>query len=270
MKHKKEGPPQTAISQEQKGQKGSKAKRILIGVDAHLESYQAASKIDNGAVGVAQSFRSKEALLLRLEKQREQAEEVVVVCEAGPLGYSLYRDLSARGIKCLVCAPKSDEQKRKRRKNNSIDARSLVSHLFNYLNGNEQALQLVRVPTPAQEQARLASRQHDALVQERKRLGAMGNSLLLSQGYGSSKNWCRRKSFERLSQVLSSWGVELLNTWVDLLRALDEKIQHAKVSLAKQCQEPRPKGVGAPSLLQLGTAALDWSLYSSGARRGGS
>ncbi len=167
----------TAISKEQNGQKGSKAKRILIGVDAHLESYQAASKIDNGAVGVAQSFRSKEALLLRVEKQLQQAEEVVVVYEAGPLGYTLYRDLSARGIKCLVCAPKSDEQKRKRRKNNSIDARSLVSHLFNYLNGNEQALQLARVPTPAQEQARLASRQHDALVQERKRLGAMGNSV---------------------------------------------------------------------------------------------
>ena len=52
-----------------------------------------------------------------------------------------------------------------------------MSHLFNYLNGNEQALQLVRVPTPAQEQARLASRQHDALVQERKRLG--GYALLL-------------------------------------------------------------------------------------------
>ena len=69
-----------------------------------------------------------------------------MVYEAGPLGYSLYRDLSARGIKCLVCAPKSDEQKRKRRKNNSIDARSLVSHLFNYLNGNEQALQLVHKP----------------------------------------------------------------------------------------------------------------------------
>src|SRR5258708_37760596 len=110
----------TAISQEQKGPKGSKAKRILIGVDAHLESYQAASKIDNGAVGVAQSFGSKEALVLRVEKQLQQAEEVVGVYEAGPLGYSLYRDLSARGIKSLVCAPKTDEQKRNRRKRNPM------------------------------------------------------------------------------------------------------------------------------------------------------
>src|SRR5258708_35822117 len=138
-----------------------------MGVDADLESYQEASKIDNGAGGEAQSFGSKEALLLRAEKQLQQAEEEVVGYEAGPLGYSLYRDLSARGIKCLVCAPKRDEQKRKRRKNNSIDAPRLISHLFNYLNDNQQALQLLRVPTPAQEQARLASRPHDPLVQER-------------------------------------------------------------------------------------------------------
>src|SRR5260221_13131281 len=110
MKSYRHNATQTAISQEQKGQKGSKAKRILIGVDAHLESYQAASKIDNGAVGVAQSFGSKEALLLRVEKQLEQAEEEVVVYEVGPLGYSLYRDLSARGIKGMMCGPKSVEQ----------------------------------------------------------------------------------------------------------------------------------------------------------------
>ena len=152
-------------------QEEPKANRIALGVDAHLKSYQAARKIDNGAVGVAQSFGSKEALLLYAQKQREQAKEVVVLYEAGPLGYTLYRELQAMGIDWLVCAPCSGEQKRKRRKNNTIDARSLTSDLSNYLNGNEQALQLVRIPTEAQEQARIESRQQDALVQERKRIG---------------------------------------------------------------------------------------------------
>jgi hypothetical protein len=56
---------------------------MVIGVDAHLKSYQAARKIDNGAVGVVQTFRSKEALLLYLEKQREQSKEVVVASPSG-------------------------------------------------------------------------------------------------------------------------------------------------------------------------------------------
>ena len=147
MKNYKLKAAPTAVSKERNSKQEPKANRIVIGVDAHLKSYQAARKIDNGAVGVAQTFRSKEALLLYVEQQREQAQEVVVVYESGPLGFTLYRELKANDIECLVCAPRSGEQKRKRRKNNSIDARSLTSDLCNYLNGNEQALQLVRVPT---------------------------------------------------------------------------------------------------------------------------
>jgi len=253
----------TAGAQELKNQKAAKAKRIVIGSDTHLNSYQAARKIDNGPIGAVAKFRSQEELLLYVEKQKEQAEEVVVVYEAGPLGYGLYRALKARGVRCYVCAADSDEQKRKRRKNNTIDTRTLTSNLFNYLNGNERALQLVRVPTEEQEQARLASRQHDQLVEERKRLGAKGNALLLGQGFGSWKNWWRAKAFSRLSQLVPGWLKELLETWVDLLRKLDEKIGRAKAALAKRCRGPRPKGAGAPSLVQLQSEVLDWGLYSN-------
>jgi transposase len=166
-------------------------------------------------------------------------------------------------VKCLVCAPDSSQQQRKRRKNNQIDTRTLTSNLFNYLNGNEAALQLVRVPTPEQEQARLASRQHDQLVEERKRLGAMGNALLLSQGFGSCKHWWRPKALSGWKQLLPGWLFEMLQTWVDLLRALDEKIQAAKATLAKGCSGPRPKGAGANSLVQLGSEVLDWDLYTT-------
>jgi transposase len=253
----------TALSEEQNSQKEPKANRIDIGVDAHLKSYQAARKIDNGAVGVAQTFQSQEALLLYVQKQREQAKQVTVVYESGPMGFTLYRQLKANAIQCLVCAPRSAEQKRKRRKNNSIDARTLTSDLSNYLNGNEQALQLVRIPTEAQEQARVQSRQHDALVQERKRIGAMGNALLLSQGYGSWSNWWRPKAFERLSQAVAPWIIKHLGRWVGILRELDQQIQQAKVELTQQYQGPRPKGMGAASLAQLKAEVLDWNRYST-------
>jgi transposase len=120
----------TANSIELKNEKSAKAKRILVGADVHLRGYQAARKVDNGVIGVVENFRSVEGLLLYVEKQCERAEQVVVVYEAGPLGYTLYRMLKARGLLCYVCAPDSSEQKRKRRKNNKIDARSLTSKLF--------------------------------------------------------------------------------------------------------------------------------------------
>jgi len=253
----------TATSKEQKSQNSPKAKRIVIGVDVHLKSYHAACKIDNGAIGTVAKFRSQTELLLYIEKQRKAAEEVVVVYEAGPLGYVLYRELEAHGIRCYVCGAESTQQRSKRRKNNQIDARTLSSNLFNYLNGNERALQLARVPSPAQEQARARSRQHDQLVETRKQLGAQDNALLLSQGYGSCKNWWRPRAFSHLSQEVVPWIAESLKSWVDLLRALDEKIQQAKVALAQRYQGPRPKGVGAASLAQLSTEVLDWNLYSN-------
>jgi hypothetical protein len=84
----KAAPAASAI--ELKNEKSAKAKRILVGADVHLRGYQAARKIDSGVIGVVENFRSLEALLLYVEKQCERAEQVVVVYEAGPLGYTLY------------------------------------------------------------------------------------------------------------------------------------------------------------------------------------
>ena len=116
------------------------------------------------------------------------------------LGFSLSKILSMSGMS--FC----------RKTSNGIrsDARTLTSDLFNYLHGNEHALQRVRVPSEAQEQARVQSRQQDALVEERKRIGAIGNALLLSQGYGSWSNWWRPKAFERLSKEVAGWIVKHL------------------------------------------------------------
>src|ERR1700724_212906 len=187
-----------ASAKELKNEKPAKAKRMLVGVDVHLRGYQAARKINSGVIGVVENFRSMEELELYVAKQTTLAEQVVVVYEAGPLGYTLYRKLSALGVLCYVCAPDSSEQRKKRRKNNKIDARSLTSKLFNYLNGDQNALQLARVPTEAQEQLRMASRQHDQLVEERKRLGATGNAMLLSQGFGSWSKLVATKGLGRL------------------------------------------------------------------------
>ena len=71
-----------------KGQKGKIAKQIVLGIDAHLKSYQVCRKIDAGGLQPVQSF-SLEKLLLFAYKQLALAEKVYAVYEAGPLGYVL-------------------------------------------------------------------------------------------------------------------------------------------------------------------------------------
>src|ERR1700756_568122 len=71
-----------------KGQKGKIAKQILLGIDAHLKSYQVCRKIDAGGLQPVQSF-GLEKLLLFACKQLQLAGKVYAVYEAGPLGYVL-------------------------------------------------------------------------------------------------------------------------------------------------------------------------------------
>ena len=109
----------------------------------------------------------------------------------------------------------------------------------------------------------MTSRQHDQLVEERKSLGAKGNAMLLSQGFGSWSNWWRPKTWARLSSLVPGWLLERLQVWVEVLKMLDEKICQAKVGLARGCSGPRPKGMGALSQMQLQSEVLDWHSYSN-------
>ena len=88
----------TAISQEQKSQNSPKAKRIVMGVDVHLKSYQAARKIDNSVVGPAVSFRSQTELLLYIEKQRKLAEGVTSVA-------AMASSSAASGVRTTASTP---------------------------------------------------------------------------------------------------------------------------------------------------------------------
>src|SRR5260370_898324 len=76
----------TAGAKELKNQKAAKAKRIVMGTDAHLRGYQAARKIDNGAIGPVVNFRSQTELWLYVEQQMKQADDLAMLYQARGLG----------------------------------------------------------------------------------------------------------------------------------------------------------------------------------------
>ena len=253
---------ETAVQATQaKGQKGKIAKQIVLGIDAHLHSYQVCRKIDAGGLQPVQSF-GLTGLLLFACKQLQLAEKVYAVYEAGPLGYVLYRKLIELGVEARVCAPESLEAGSKR-KNNKIDARKLAGRLYTYLGGDQYALRIVRVPSPEQEQLRARSRQHDQLVRSRKALGAQGRSLMLSQGYGINGSWWRPGTFDKLRVLLPEWISQELAVWQSSLLLLDQQIALLKTELAQSLQGPRPKGFGALSLTQLDREVFDWHRFAN-------
>jgi transposase len=243
------------------GPKGTKAKEIFLGIDAHLRSNQVARKIDSSAIGAVQNL-SFEELLLFAHKQLSLGQKVYAVYEAGPLGYVLYRRLRELGVEAYVSAPECLEQGK--RKFNKLDARKLCSRLYSYVQGDREMMRVVRVPTEQEEQNRAHSRQHDQLLRQRKAMAAEGRSLVLSQGFGMmSGAWWRPRAWASWSRLLPAWIKEQLEVLRPNLELLDRQIAQRKKELILSNHEALPKGFGAQTLVQLDREIGDWKRFSN-------
>jgi transposase len=196
------------------------------------------------------------------KNQLSLGEEVYAVYEAGPLGYALYRGLRELGIKAYVCAPECLAQGK--RKHNKLDARKLASRLYSYVQGDQEMLRVVRVPTPEEEALRAQSRQHDQLVATRKALAAQGRALVLSQGYGMMRGaWWRPRTYAKWAPLLPEWIRVQLEPWQASLGLLDKQIAQRKKELARTNKEALPKGFGALSMVKLDREIGDYQRFSN-------
>ncbi len=103
--------------------------------------------------------------------------------EAGATGFVLHRQLAALGVKNLVVQPIHLDEQHKKVNHDKSDALAWVLRLDRYVAGNPKAQATVRVPTQAEEQKRIQSRQREQLKRAVPRMAAPGRSLLLSQGH---------------------------------------------------------------------------------------
>ena len=118
-------------------------------------------------------------------KQKSGA-EIHAVYEACGFGFGLQRQLTALGIACYVVCPQKLDEHNKRVKTDGLDAKALCLKLDRFVEGNREALALVRVPSEEEEQLRAIHRQREQLVKARKRLEAQGRSLMVNHG---SSRW---------------------------------------------------------------------------------
>jgi transposase len=89
---------------------------------------------------------------------------VYAVFEACGFGFTLQRQLTALGIHCYVVCPQKLDERNKRVKTDGLDAKALCLKLDRFVQGNRDALAIVRVPTEEEEQARAIHRQREQLV----------------------------------------------------------------------------------------------------------
>jgi transposase len=190
---------------------------IKMGIDVHQDFYVVVEQVGGTNPKPAQRF-SKQAFLHWAAKLKQSGAEVHAVYEACGFGFSLQRQLAALGIHCHVVCPQKLDERNKRVKTDGLDAKALCLKLDRFVQGNCDALAIVRVSTEEEERSRAIHRQREQLVGARKRLEAQGRSLMVNHGLEPVQSWWKAHTFAVLP--VPQWMRELLLNSQPILLAL--------------------------------------------------
>src|SRR6266480_6271862 len=194
---------------------------IKLGIDVHQDFYVVVEQVGESNPKPPQRFAKTAFLHWAGRLKQKSGAEVHAVYEACGFGFGLQRDLTTLGIKCqVVCPQKLDEQNR-RVKTDGLDAKALCLKLDRFVEGNRDALALVRVPSEKDEQLRAVHRQREQLVGARKRLEAQGRSLMVNHGMEPVQQWWKRRAFAQLQ--VPQWMRTLLLNSQPILLVLEER-----------------------------------------------
>ncbi|HZD07537.1 MAG TPA: transposase, partial [Candidatus Limnocylindrales bacterium] len=93
--------------------------------------------------------------------------------------------------------------------------------LSEYLDGHRKALCVVHIPSREEEAQRARARFRDQICREKRRLGAMGRSLLLQREMAVRGRWWAGTSWQRISQAMPPWVMHQLEIWKELIQKLE-------------------------------------------------
>jgi transposase len=234
---------------------------IKLGVDVHQDFYVVVEQVGGTNPKPPQRFH-KEAFLFWAAKLKQSGVDVYAVYEACGFGFSLQRQLSALGIVCHVVCPQKLDERNKRVKTDGLDAKALCLKLDRFVQGNRDALALVRVPTEAEERSRAIHRQREQLVGARKRLEAQGRSLMVNHGLEPVQNWWSRNGGIAALPV-PQWMRELLLKSQPILLALQEKIAALTVQLQSAAAPNQPRGLGKMTSVIIDREIGDWHRFNN-------
>lgn len=241
---------------------GKKYQSIKLGLDVHADTIMVVRILDDAAPQPAQRFTPKK--FLEWAKTQVGLAEAVHSCyEAGPFGFVLHRRLSALGIKNVLTQPVCLDERHTGVNNDKKDALALAQRLDRYVAGNSKALATVYVPSPAQEQKRIESRQREQFKREVKRVAAQGRGLLLSQGYRETKAWWEGSRWEKLQEEVPPWLLKRLESFRRILQGLTAELEMATVELEAAAPPVRPKGLGGLTYEAVEREVIDWSRFKN-------
>lgn len=163
-----------------------KGKKVFCGIDVHLKFWIVCFYCD-GEVVESTRIDFGYSQLLTLLGRYDGCREMSIVYEAGFIGFSLYRNLSAAGYNCIITPPVLIPRSGSKVKTDKRDAQKLASYLAAGL------LKEVYIPPAEVESDRGVIRRRAQLVKNQTRCKSQIKSFLYLRGLtrpkGIKKHW---------------------------------------------------------------------------------
>jgi transposase len=229
---------------------------IKIGLDVHGRECVVVVQYDHLLPKAARRFGPLE-FVLWVKSLLRPGHTVHVVYEACGFGFTLYRQLIARGAHCYVIAPRKLDEGCTRIKTDPRDATALCQRLSRYLEGNTGELAVVRVPSEQEERDRHVSRQREQLVHHRQKLEAQGRSLLINHALPAPAHWWKKQTWNRLGKHLPAWMIVRLEFYRPGLLSLQQQIESLTSELEAAAPLAIPVGLGKLTSVMLSREICD-------------
>ena len=136
-------------------------------------------------------------------------------------------------------------------------------NLESYLRGKRDAMSIVAVPSPLQEQQRSVVRFREQLVRDRRRAEARGRALALTQGILAPVGWWRPAAWKQFETQLPEWMDSQVEHWQEEALAVDAKERQVRRELENMVSIELPIGVGALSWITLQLEMRGWDRFQN-------
>lgn len=219
--------------------------KIYVGIDVHKKSWFITIYVENTLwKSFSISPPSSEKLIDYLQKHFPGG-EFHLVYEAGFSGYSLYDDLKAAGMECIVVSPADIpiSNKDKKFKTDRHDSKNLARQL------KSESLEGIHIPEPILREYRALLRLRNKLVRDRTRTKNYTKSNLMFFGKEihdeegeSIKGWSK-EFFRLLSEVdyFTETGSKVMKQLIKVTHFYDEQIKDIDKDILELSKQPRFK-----------------------------
>jgi transposase len=232
---------------------------LKLGLDVHLEFITAVVQREHAALQAPRKFTPAQ-LILQVQKWVTEGLVVYAVQECCGFGFVLHRQLVAAGAQSFLITPVALNGKRKTDK---LDARALCARLSRWVDGNNDELCPIRIPTEAEQRRRETTRRRKFLAAEIRRLANRGHGQVAEYCHQKlPQRWWGPRLWKKLCAALDPWVISVLNPLREIILVIQGQVTALLAELASRvANQPRPKALGELTLVTLDAEMCDWNRF---------